>query len=324
MRYVVVGLALSLLVGCSSGSSQESQDLVSPTVEAGASTPSSSPSPSEPAAPSPSPSPSPTLNEISAVDLTDALPTNPMLTKVQGFTFTENDKWDTGDDEGPEWVADAPLTKKQRKQVGAGTLKSVKPVECEAEAIRAADGWTTSLADSEFLQAVGYSKKENKNRYYKSGQVTTWLAAAFKLSEDAPQGLAQNMRAFYNQCARYTTIDADGDIEKINRKKRFEDLDLTLQSSGNALVEVVTATQGSRELRRVLVVEPIGNVMYQSIITILGEASDQWKRSTNLYNRLADNIADVQGTTRLPVDLLNGEPVVPDPSDYTSIAKPQV
>ncbi len=67
--------------------------------------------------PSPSPTPTPSMLPITSDDLVDALPTNPMLSKVQGFTFEESKNWVEGGDEGPEWVADAPLTKEQKQNV---------------------------------------------------------------------------------------------------------------------------------------------------------------------------------------------------------------
>jgi len=114
--------------------------------------------PTAPTMQPPTPIPSPTPLAITSDDLTDALPTNPMLSKVQGYTFKESKNWVGGGDEGPEWVADAPLTKEQTRQVGVGAPRRVKPDACEARAMFGGYGWTKKWGSADYLKGVGYTK----------------------------------------------------------------------------------------------------------------------------------------------------------------------
>ena len=67
--------------------------------------------------------------------------------------------------------------------------------------------------------------------------------------------------------------------------------------------------------------EPIGNVLYSTNFGI-GQDAEQWGRASDLYNKLADSLADAQGVEREPVDLNGGTPLIPRPSEYVPLTGP--
>lgn len=288
----------------------------------------SSPSPSsvptaptmQPPAPTPTPSPTPLL--ITSDDLTDALPTNPMLSKVQGYTFKENKEWTGGTEEGPEWVADAPLTKEQARQVGLGWLRRVKPDTCEAKALFVGNGWTKRWSTGDYVEAVGYAKKVNSYAYWKTGLLDSWQSVAYVLTDGAAAEWVRNVRATTKACAKYTLITAGGDVEKVNTSAGLKDWRETWRQSGTAVVNVNRVAKSGRAAAIAALVEPIGRVLYYTVVTIKSDDDAQWARASALYNRLADSIAKVQGIERESVDLLGGTAFTPNPDEYQAPTPP--
>ena len=290
------------------------------------STASNSSAPTAPAvdreASTPTPTPTPTILPITSDDLVDALPTNPMLSKVQGFTFKESRSWSRGGDEGPEWVADAPLTKEQKKNVGLGVLRRVKPDKCEARAAFDAAGLTTAWSTGDYVKAVADAKKANSLNYGKDGLLSEWIASASVMQEGAAQTWTRNLAATADECDKYTTIASNGDIQKVNLTAVDKDLKREWLRSGAAVARRYTLASSSFVGVIHDVWEPIGNILYETQVTIYSDDAKQWAKASALYNRLADSLAKAQGMEREPVDLRDGTPLVPNPAEYAPPAGP--
>jgi hypothetical protein len=239
-----------------------------------------------------------------------------MLSKVQGFTFKENKNWVEGGDEGPEWVADAPLTKEQKREVGLGDLRRVKPDKCEASASLFGYGWTTAWATGNYFKAVAYAKKANSLRGWRDNEVDTWGTTAFVMPEGVPQAWTRNLAATVDECKKFTSISANGDIKKVNLTTTRKDIEVEWLESGAAVSYRDTLKSGSRRGVTHYLWEPIGNVLYGTSLNIWSDDAKQWARASALYNRLADSVAKAQGVEREPVDLREGTPLVPNPAEY--------
>ena len=270
----------------------------------------------EASTPSPSPTPTPSILPITSDDLVDALPTNPMLSKVQGFTFEESKNWVGDGDEGPEWAADAPLTKEQKQQVHLGDLRRVKPDKCEAKAAFNQYGWMTAWSTGDYVKAAVYAKKLNAWKYFKNGQLEGWQTQAFVMPEGAAQTWTRNLAATVDECDKYTTIASNGDIEKVNEPSLYKDGKVEWHNFGAAVDRRLSSTSGSRAQVVHSVWEPIGNILYMTQVSIFSDDEKQWARASALYNRLADSLAKTQAVERQPVDLNGGTPLIPDPANY--------
>lgn len=314
---VTVAVAAIVLAACGGGTTSQE-----PTAVAVVESQTSDPATPEPAEPTPTPEPTPTILPITSDDLTDALPTNPMLSKVQGFTFKENKRWTEGDGEGPEWVADSPLTKEQRMQVGIGALRRIKPDRCEARAAFSGEGWTNATAAQGYFKAAGYAKKVNADRYFRTNKVDQWQTVALLLPEGAAQVWTTNLAATIKECQRYTLIAEDGDVSKRNWSKISKNWSTTWRKDAGAVVQLADYPRPAA--RFVYVWEPIGSILYRTSITIHSDNDNQWSRASKLYNRLANNVAKAQGVQREPVDLLGGVVIKPNPADYTPPPKPTI
>jgi hypothetical protein len=276
----------------------------------------------EASTPTPSPTPTPSILPITSDDLVDALPTNPMLTKVQGFTFKENKNWEGGDDEGPEWAADAPLTKEQKRQTQLGALRRVKPDKCEPRAAFSSYGWTAMWSTGDYFKAVAYTNKANSSRAWKDGSVFDWVTTVNVMPEGVPQMWVRNVAATADECKKFTTIASDGDLNKVNLSVDRAGVKREWIESGAAVLgRSAIGTEGGRAISLYLW-EPIGIVLYESAISILSDDAKQWARASTLYNRLADTLAKAQGVERELVDLLGGTALIPNPAEYAPPASP--
>ena len=267
------------------------------------------------------PTPTPSILPITSDDLVDALPTNPMLSRVQGFTFNENKNWEGGDDEGPEWAADAPLTKEQKRQTLLGKLRRVKPDKCEAFLALANEGWTTAWATGNYFKAVAYAKKSNSLQVWRDNKVDTWGTTAFVMPEGAPQAWTRNLAATVDECNKFTAISTNGDISKVNWPAAWKNWEVEWLESG-AAISFRGLLRGSRRGVIHSRWEPIGNVLYDTRISVLSDDAEQWARASALYNRLADSVAKAQGVEREAVDLREGTSLIPNPSEYAPPAGP--
>ena len=326
-KVFLVAVTLSLVVivatGCSSGgaTARVASEAAAP-VSAAPSAAGTTPSTSVPTAPavapdaSPSPNLTPSILPITSDDLIDALPTNPMLSKVQGFTFKESKNWVGGGDQGPEWVADAPLTKEQLSDVNLGTLRRVKPDKCESMVAFFQYGWTDAWASGGYFAAVGFTNKVNSLSFWKDSEVSDWGTQAFVMPEGAPQAWTRNLSSTVDECDKFTTVASNGDLERVNLTALPDGWTEAWQESGGAVIDRKMAKIGSRSGILQHIWEPIGNVLYSTTMTIGSDEAKQWARTSALYNRLADSLAKAQGVEREPVDLREGTPLIPHPAEY--------
>jgi hypothetical protein len=312
MAAMLAGASLAL-AACGGATTQPTS--MTPSASAAAVAP-------EASTPTPSPTPTPSILPITSDDLVDALPTNPMLSKVQGFTFKENKNWVDGGDEGPEWAADAPLTKEQKQNVTLGGLRRVKPDKCEARAAFNFHGWMTAWSTGDYVKAAVYAKKFTSLKYFKNGLLESWQTVAFVMPVGAAQTWTRNLAATVDECDKYTTIASNGDIEKVNEPSLYKDVNPEWLEFGTAVDLRQSQTSGSRVWAIHMVWEPIGNILYMTQVVMYSDDAKQWARASALYNRLADSLAKAQAVERQPVDLNGGTPLIPDPAEYAPPAGP--
>lgn len=162
----------------------------------------------------------------------------------------------------------------------------------------------------------------NSYGYYEAALLQTWQTTAYVLAAGAPTEWMRNLRATTETCSKYTVIQANGDIEKINTSAYLKVVRITWRQSGKALVNKWAAKESGRAYVSVVLAEPIGNVLYKTQIDIFSDNEAQWARASALYNRLADSIAKVHGIQREPVDLLGGTEFTPNPDEYQAPTPP--
>lgn len=277
----------------------------------------------EPAAdPTPELESIPTVIRLTADDLLDGMPTNKQMSTIQGRTFKELDNWVGGADEGPEWVNDAPLGKRQRNQIGLGSLRIVKPAVCTVVAAIDGEGRSAAQSNRDAITAAGYSKRQNDYFYYKPGNVYTWQTIALVLAPGQAQVWADDFANTRMRCTKYTVVSANGDIERITVGKYFPK-GKTMFTSGSVYVEVadLNAENGLPYFDGTLV-EAIGDVLYTTEVLFWFDDPKQLAKASKAYNKLADNLATASGVTREPVDLNNLTPFKGDPTKYTPPAEP--
>jgi hypothetical protein len=269
----------------------------------------------------PTPTPSPTSVVITGDDLLFALPTNKQMSKVQGYRFVENTRWVEGDSAGPQWVRTSPLTKKQRKQLGLGAVRKVKPSYCEVVA-SFGDWWgpSSEFSSAEYIKAAGYSFRANANRYYKNNKVSAWFTIALVLPPGQAQLAVDDLVATREACRKYTVVTRDGDIERVDRTRNLVK-GKTVFLTGDAVV-MPTRLTGNGPSGQVLyrIVEAIGDVFYLTNIQLNSSNEGVLSRASGVYNVLADNVAEVARVSRPPMDLNTLTKLTGDPDRYVPLS----
>jgi len=309
-----------VLAACT-GQSSENAALPSVTPSASASAPSETPS-TEPSV-IPEPGVSPTPSPITADDLVMALPTNKQMSKIQGFKFKENTSWTYGKGEGPQWINNTPLTNSQKNMIRLGAYRTVKPEKCTASALGWGYGVPQRWATPAYISAVGYSNRANDDQSYsKKNTLLQWSTVIYMMPSGEGNIWIDNIANLWDTCKKLTLIKKNGEIQKENLA---ETLAITTQKKGGAVnVIMLTPSESKNQNKQTLgITEAVGNALYYTTFTIIRSEADALRRASDVYNVLADNLAEVQGITREPVDLLKLEKVTPNPGAYQPIPAPR-
>jgi len=309
-----------VLAACT-GQSGENAALPSVTPSASASAPSETPSTEPSVTPEASVSPSPT--RITADDLIVALPTNKQMSKIQGFKFKESSSWESGKNEGPQWINNAPLTKSQKNMARLGTYRTVKPDKCTASALSFGYGVPQRWATPAYISAVGYSLRVNDDRSFsKQNTLKQWTTAIYMMPLGEGNIWIDNIANLWETCKKMTLVKRNGDIEKEDLVEFLSDT--TREKSGAANVVMFTSSKSKKinNSQLVGITEAIGNALTYTAFSIIRSDADALGRASDVYNVLADNLAEVQGVTREPIDLLKLEKSTPDPDAYMPIPVP--
>lgn len=257
---------------------------------------------------------------VTGDDLLMGLPTNKQMSKIQGYRFVENDNWVDGDDAGPQWVRTAPLTRKQRKQLALGALRKVKPARCEVVA-SFGDWWgvPTEFATRDYIKAAGYSFRANDYQYYKANKMSRWYTVALVLPTGQAQQVVDDLIATREACRKYTIVTRDGDLERVNNTANLVK-GKTSYRSGNAFVTNVRLLgNGPSGQVEMILSEAIGDILYITDVTLNSSGKGILGRTSYVYNKLADNLAEVAGVTRPAVDLNRLAKVKGDPDQYVPL-----
>ena len=281
-----------------------------------------SPSASSTATPEPTPTPTPTAPPVVVTgdDLLVGLPTNKQMSKVQGYRFIESDNWVDGSNAGPQWVRTAPLTKKQRRELALGALRKVKPARCDVVA-SFGDWWgiPAELSTRDYVTAAGYSFRANDYQYYKANKMNRWYTVALVLPPGQAQLIVDDMLATREACRKYTVVTRDGDLERVNNSDVLIKGKTTYRT-GDALVTRVRLTgNGPAGQVRYIVSEAIGDIYYLTDLNLNSSGKGILGRASEVYNKLADNLARVSGVTREPLDLNDLQKATGDPADYVPL-----
>jgi hypothetical protein len=241
------------------------------------------------------------------------------MSKVQGWRWVEEKDWVEGGDEGPQWVNDAPLTRKQKQQLRMGTIRAIKPARCEPTALLDGGPVTSQWSKPDYLQAAGYSKRVlelTSNNVLRDNLVFSWSALARVLPPGAAEQWVTNAINMIPRCRTYTQISADGDIAK----NRF--IGQRFYSTGDAYLVWNDSKTAAGTLRMLTFAEPIGNVLYTTTTFLSRPTKAGVNRVFEVYNVLAGNVAEAQGITREAADVDGMTRFRPSPDRFKPLTPP--
>lgn len=327
LMITLVGAASLLLAACGQGSGEPTAASSPPAPPStGTPTPEASSAAPEPTTSSdtesePTDEPTPSVIRLTGDELLEGLPTNRQLSTVQGRTFKENDTWVGGADAGPQWVNDAPLTKKQRSHLALGGVRKVKPQECTVVAF--SDGWglPSALANRDAISAAAYSKRVNDYQYYRAGNVYLWMTVALVLAPGQAQVWAEDWANTRMKCTKYTVIDRDGDVERVSLGGNYPK-GKSMFTSGDAYIANPPVKGAAGPFTSMTIIEAIGDTYYETYLRLAFTNTKQMATVTKAYNKLANNLAKASGVTRDSVDLSDLTPFKGDPKAYIAPTEP--
>lgn len=234
-----------------------------------------------------------------------AAPTDADLSIVQGFAFQDAlaPQSSTAND---AWVADA--ADSRARQAGVGALAQVDPADCEAIALMAGYGLTSARSEPTSLTSVGFSaRRSNSGQAYPTeGSVDTWQSTAYQLPPGQADRLAASALDAWAACSAFTLVDADGQRRQGERAHNLtagRGWQVSVSTSGRAFIRTALL-DGPVGAQLITVMEPIGDVLYVTRIGIWSKQPAVWQRASDLYNRLAEQVAT--GASRDRVELTAG------------------
>lgn len=266
----------------------------------------------EPPSPEPTPEPTPSSFRLTADQLVSGLPSNRQMSKIQGYKFKESDDWVGDADEGPEWSNSAPLTKKQKKQMRFGNVASVRPENCVLNAGFHGYGWPVKLSNSDVMKAVAFSARDNDNPFYGKDKVRRWETVAYVLPPGEAQLWADDIANMTYKCRKYSYRDSEGNLERVNLRRLYPKGE-SIFMSGSAYVLIADPDTGGNPVFFASMWEPLGDTLYITYVTLYTGDESVIGRASDVYNVLADNLADEAGVEREPVDLNGLTPFTPNP-----------
>lgn len=254
--------------------------------------------------------------ELTADDLVSGMPTNKQMSMIQGYRFEESDNWVDDDEEGPEWTNNAPLTKEQRFQLNLGKIRRTKPEQCMLVAFVTGDGISQELSNPDAITAAAYSKRANDYRSYKRNLVLDWTTVALVLKPGQATVWADNIANLFQKCRKFTAVKKNGDIERVDLTEYYP-ADKSTYASGQAYV-IKAELNTPKPVSYLTVLESIGNVFYETSISLCSDEKATLARVSKAYNVLADNVAEAAQVTREDVNFNDLTPFVPDPDAYVA------
>lgn len=230
-------------------------------------------------------------------------PSDADLSIVQGFGF-QDALAPQSSTASEAWVADA--RDARTREAGVGALSDVAPADCEAMALMAGYGMIDARSDS--LATVGFSmRRSNSGQAYPTqGSVDTWRSTAYDLPPGQAEHLARVAARTWEECSAFTLVQAGGGRrpgERAHNLTAQRGWRVSLTTSGDAVIRRALL-DGPVGAQLVTIMEPIGDILYVTYIGIWSKEAAVWHRATDLYNRLADQVAP--GPPRAAVDLTAG------------------
>lgn len=211
--------------------------------------------------------------------------------------------------------------------ISFGETRAVKPEKCTATSqfisnFNGPYGVPARWAVPSYITAAAYSKRANDDPYFKKNLVYLWVTSSLLMPDGEASNWVTNWVNMSQKCTKYTVINSDGDIKKINTTNDQDNFEF--QSSGGALFQIGTKKHSNSLSgnQTIVINEVIGKTLFNNFFVILGSSRESLTRAFEVYNVLADNLAEVQGVTRTPVDLATSKKVTPNPDAYIPLSVP--